>query len=114
MNRAMELFRTSSYKAGLKRLKKLGATDAEITVMENMIAIDPTVGAVIPGSGGMRKVRFGYAGTGDRGGGRTIYYVLSEADTVYLIVTYPKVDKEDLTAAELKMFKALVKELTNG
>jgi hypothetical protein len=110
----MELFRTSSYKAGLKRLKKLGASDADITVMENMIAADPAVGDVIPGSGGMRKVRFGYAGKGDRGGGRTIYYVVLDGDTTYLLVTYPKVDKDDLTAKELKLFKALVKELTHG
>jgi hypothetical protein len=110
----MELFRTSSYKASLKRLKKLGASDADITVMENMIAADPRVGDVIPGSGGMRKVRFGYAGKGDRGGGRTIYYVVLDVDTTYLLVAYPKVDKDDLTAKELKLFKTLVKELTHG
>lgn len=110
----MELFRTSSYKAGLKRLRKLGASDADITVMENMIAAEPGIGDVIPGSGGMRKVRFGYAGTGDRGGGRTIYYVVLLADTTYLLVAYPKVDKDDLTAKELKLFKTLVKDLTHG
>lgn len=110
----MELFRTSSYQAGLKRLKKLGASDADIAVMENGIAADPKVGDVIPGSGGMRKVRFGYAGTGDRGGGRTIYYVLLDADSIYLLVAYPKVDKEDLTAKELKLFKTLVKALIHG
>jgi hypothetical protein len=110
----MQLFRTSSYQAGLKRLKKLGASDADIAVMENRIAADPRVGDVIPGSGGMRKVRFGYADTGDRGGGRTIYYVVVDADTTYLLVAYPKVDKEDLTAKEMKLFKTLVKELIHG
>jgi hypothetical protein len=110
----MQLFRTSSYQMGLKRLKKLGASDADIIAMENRIAGDPTVGKVIPGSGGLRKVRFGYAGKGDRGGGRTIYYVVLDADTTYLLVAYPKVDKDDLTAKELKLFKALVKELTHG
>ena len=110
----MQLFRTSSYQKALKRLKKLGASDADIVAMENMIAADSTVGDVIPGSGGMRKVRFSYGDKGDRGGGRTIYYVVLDADTTYLLVAYPKVDKDDLTAKELKLFKALVKELTHG
>jgi len=110
----MELVRTQSYKAGIKRLKKLGATDLDILAMEDAVAINPEVGDVIPGSGGMRKVRFGYAKKGDRGGGRTIYYVVVDDDAVYLLVTYPKADKEDLTADELKLFKKLVKELIDG
>ena|SRR5665213_830658 len=110
----MQLFRTSSYLKGVKRLKKLGASEADVVAVENMIAADPTVGDVIPGSGGLRKVRFGYANKGDRGGGRTIYYVVLDAETTYLLVAYPKVDKADLTAKELKLFKTLVKELTHG
>jgi len=110
----MELIRTSSYKAGLKRLRKLGASSDDIVAMEDAIAADPAIGDVMPGSGGMRKVRFGYAGTGDRGGGRTIYYALTAEETVYLLVAYPKVDKEDLTKTELKLFRNLVKELTDG
>lgn len=37
-----------------------------------------------------------------------------DKDTTYLLVTYPKVDKDDLSAKELKLFKVLVKELTHG
>lgn len=110
----MELFRTSSYNAGVKRLRKLGASDRDILEMEDAIAADPLIGDLIPGAGGMRKVRFGYAGKGDRGGGRTVYYALTAEETVYLLVAYPKVDKADLMKTELKLFKALVKELTNG
>ena len=110
----MQLFRTSSYAAGIKRLKKLGASDADITEMENAIAADPKAGDVIAGSGGLRKMRFGYADKGARGGGRTIYYAVTEKDTIYLIVAYPKVDKQDLTAKELKLFKTLAKDLTDG
>lgn len=110
----MELFRTSSYTAGLKRLRKLGASDADIKSMEDAIATSPDAAPVIPGSGGMRKIRFGYADKGDRGGGRTIYYVMVDEETTYLLTAYPKVDKEDLTAKELKLFRALVKELTDG
>jgi hypothetical protein len=40
--------------------------------------------------------------------------VLLDDDTTYLVTTYAKVDRDDLTAKELKLFKALVKELTDG
>lgn len=110
----MQIVRTGSYWKGVKRLFKLGASEQDIVAMEDAIAANPQIGEVMPGSGGMRKVRFGFADVGARGGGRTIYYVLTEDETLYLLVTYPKVDKNDLTKAELKLFKTLVKELTHG
>ena len=63
---AVELIRTSSYASGVKRLKKLGATDADMLAMEDAFAAAPEASAVIPKSGGMRKVRFGYGDKGDR------------------------------------------------
>lgn len=110
----MEIVRTKTYKAGLKRLSKLGATSADVTTMENEIALDPRIGDVIEGTGGMRKVRFPYGQTGKSGGGRTIYYAVTADEVVYLITVYAKVDKSDLTAKEKKLFKALIKELTDG
>lgn len=110
----MELIRTTSYAKGVKRLRKLGASEADILGMENEIAANPEVGALIPGSGGLRKVRFGFAGTGERGGGRTIYYTVADDETIYLLVTYPKADRSDLTKTELKLFSKLARELTDG
>ncbi len=43
-----------------------------------------------------------------------VYYALLEDDVIYLITAYAKVDKRDLTADEKRLFKALVKELTDG
>lgn len=107
----MDFFRTKSYEKGLKRLAKLGASKADLDAIEPMIAANPEAGDVIKGSGGLRKIRFAYGTAGKSGGGRTIYYVLVGADQAYLLTAYPKVDKDDLTADELKMFKALIKEL---
>ncbi len=109
----MEIVRTKSYEKGLKRLRKLGATDVDVTTMENEIAADPTMGDVIQNTGGLRKARFGYGQTGKSGGGRTIYYCLLADETVYLLTAYPKADKSDLTAEEKKLYKALIKELTD-
>lgn len=107
----MEFVRTGSYEKGLKRLRKLGAVDADFDEVEREIATNPEVGDVIKGSGGLRKARFGYGQVGKSGGGRTIYYVVTEDDVAYLLTAYAKVDKEDLTADELRLFKALIKEL---
>lgn len=111
---AVEIVRTRSYAKGVKRLRKLGATVRDILAMEDSIASDAARAPVIPGSGGLRKVRFGYGGVGERGGGRTIYYVLTADERVYLLITYPKVDKEDLTKDELRLFRNLVKDLIRG
>ena len=69
----MEIVRTGSYAKGVKRLLKLGASDQDILNMQDAVAANPHVGDVIPGSGGMRKVRFGYADIGARAAaGRSI------------------------------------------
>ena len=43
-------------------------------------AVNPLAGAVIPGSGGCRKVRWARSGTGQRGGARVIYFNRLDAD----------------------------------
>src|SRR5665213_3509558 len=96
----MEIVRTSVYSKSLKRLRKLGASDEDIAAMEQVIVADPKVGDVIAQSGGLRKLRFAFAQSGKRGGGRTIYYAWTSAEIVILITAYPKVDKEDITPEE--------------
>ena len=109
----MEIVRTKTYARNLKRLTKLGATDADIVAMENEIAANPRVGEVIKGSGGMRKARFGFGRAGKSGGCRTIYYAVTEDEVLYLITAYAKVDKDDLHPNEIKLFKDLIEELTD-
>lgn len=109
----MEIIRTSAYAAALKRLKKLGASSDDIIAMEDAIAQAPEAGVVIRGTNGLRKIRFGYGGRGKSGGGRTIYYVMLDDEAVYLLVAYAKVDKEDITADEKRLFRKLIEELNH-
>jgi hypothetical protein len=60
----------------------------------------PDAGDVIPGSGGVRKLRWAAKGKGKRGGARIIYLYIVIAARVYLIRCYAKNVKTDLTADE--------------
>ena len=75
--------------------------------LDNTLARQPTAGAVIRGSGGVRKVRVALSGRGKRGGARVIYYYHAGADRVFLIRVYPKNRKEDLTGAERQQMRRL-------
>lgn len=53
---------------------------------KNHIGLHPTQGDVIPGTGGVRKIRWQGAGHGKRGGVRVIYYFYDESDLSFVCV----------------------------
>jgi hypothetical protein len=76
----------------------------------------PTAGAVIEGTGGLRKLRQADArrGKGKRGGLRVIYYWWSGGDQFWLFTVYDKYQADDLTPGQRKVLKQLLKaELEN-
>lgn len=68
---------------------------------------------VIPGTGGLRKLRVSDAGRGKgkRGGYRVIYLDIPEMKRTYLLGLYGKGDKADLSQDEKKVLKGLVERL---
>jgi hypothetical protein len=68
----------------------------------------PDDGAIIPASGGIRKLRWAASGKGKRGGARIIYYFADDADRILLLDVYAKNEKENLTVEELKELKNAV------
>lgn len=50
-------------------------SDDDYAQLQRSLMTDPEAGPVIPGSGGVRKLRWGAPGRGKRGGYRVIYYV---------------------------------------
>jgi len=75
------------------------------------IACNPTAGAVIRDTGGVRKVLWGAAGRGKRGGVRVIYYYHSERIPLFLLTVYAKAHKTDLSPAEKAAMRRLVAEI---
>lgn len=71
----------------------------------------PDAGAVIPGSGGVRKLRWAAKGKGKRGGARIIYLYVVAAARIYLMRCYAKNVKTDLTADEKKQLRQIAAHL---
>ena len=74
------------------------------------MVLRPEQGSVIPGSGGLRKVRWKAKGKGKRGGVRVIYYWITEDDKIYMLMLYGKSDQADLTPTQSRILRKLVKE----
>lgn len=72
----------------------------------------PDRGDVIPGSGGLRKLRWAGSGRGKRGGIRVIYY-LWRGDTAFMLTAYPKNKQSDLSPAQLRQLRELIEGYTN-
>ena len=107
----MKIVRTSRY---TKDLKRLGVTVGEIAALEAQIVANPLAGDVIPGLGGLRKLRFGFGSRGKRGGGRAIHFLILADDVAVMLFAYGKSAQEDLTPEQRRAALALMKEMTGG
>jgi mRNA-degrading endonuclease RelE of RelBE toxin-antitoxin system len=87
-------------------------TDAEYSELQGTLLVDPEVGDRIPGTGGLRKVRWreNRRGKGKRGGIRVIYYWYQSGSLVYMLLAYSKGQRDDLTTREKNLVKGLVAE----
>ena len=73
----------------------------------DFLAANPLAGDVIPGTGGVRKLRFQVAGTGKRDGSRVIYYYLDKDSPLYALLAYAKSATTDLTPEERRTVATL-------
>jgi len=71
----------------------------------------PDAGDVIPGTGGVRKLRWAAKGKGKRGGARIIYVYVVVAGRIYLLRCYSKNVKTDLTTGERKDLRQIAARL---
>ena len=93
-----------------KRASKL-LSSAEKASLEDHIAEEPEAHPVIPGTGGVRKARWGRGGKGKSGGVRAIYYFHIGQHAVYILTLYAKSEQANLTEDDKRDMKKIVTRL---
>ena len=83
-------------------------SDEEFRLLQLHLIEHPDVGAIIPASGGLRKMRWRLPGQGKRGGARVIYYWKTARSRLYLLFMYPKSVRSNLTPGQLRTLRKLV------
>jgi len=106
MVRGVEFIETPTFTRLIGKLMD----DDEYAKLQLALARRPDWGKVIPGGGGLRKLRWAGSGRGKRGGLRVIYYWQTADDQIWLLVAYPKSERDDLSHDEIKHLKRLVEE----
>ncbi len=90
---------------------RLGLSDKDLLDLQERLSDDPQVGQVIPGTGGLRKLRISLSGKGKRGGARVVYVDFVIVETIYLFYVYGKNEQENLTETDKKDYKVLIAKL---
>ena len=80
-------------------------TDDEYATLQQSLNVNPEAGDVIPGSGGVRKVRWGVAGRGKRGGLRVIYFLRLRQGEIWMLTLYAKNVADNIPAKALRKIK---------
>jgi hypothetical protein len=101
---SMEIVETTLF---TKRVKSI-LSEAEYRRLQSTLVRTPETGTIIPGSGGLRKIRWSGSGRGKSGGSRTIYYWARSADTIVMLFIFSKNERVDLSKEQLAALRALV------
>lgn len=88
-------------------------TTAEREEIVNYLSKSPEAGVLIPGTGGVRKLRWARQHGGKSGGYRVIYYFHSEIMPLYLLTLFGKNEQSNLSQAECNELRELVRKLVS-
>ena len=83
-------------------------SEEDFRLLQVSLLLKPDQGKVIPGGGGLRKMRWALPGRGKSGGARVIYFWFVARSMIFLLAMYAKNEQEDLTADQLKLLRKTV------
>ena len=106
----MVIIETSVFTGCVKEL----LSDDQYAELQTALVVRPDAGDLIPGSHGLRKLRWKIDGGGKRGGMRVIYYWLTADDQLYMLYAFTKAEREDLTRRQIKQLAEIVKRWKDG
>ncbi len=81
--------------------------DGELATLQVAISRHPDQGDVVPGTHGVRKLRWSRAGKGKRGGVRVLYYVQDAHGRIWLLTVYAKSARENIAASTLNSLREI-------
>ncbi len=82
--------------------------DDEYAFLQFALVVNPQMGVVIPGTGGIRKLRWAGSGRGKRGGARIIYFAALADGQILMLYVYAKNDRGDLSETQKKALRTIV------
>lgn len=85
----------------------LALNDDEYRALQAALVASPSAGPVIPGGGGLRKLRWAGSGRGKRGGARVIYRWFPEHERLLMLFVFLKQERDDLTSPQLKQLRLI-------
>ena len=83
-------------------------SEDEYIGLQGLLLQYPESGNVVPGSGGVRKIRWVLSGRGKRGGVRVIYYFKKHDDEIWLLTIY---SKNEVDAIPAQVLRQIAKEI---
>ena len=86
-------------------------SDEERVLLVDYLAYNPTSGDIVPGTGGMRKLRWGLEGRGKRGGARVIYFHHNAEMPLFALAAFAKNERADLSQKDRNEFRQLTTRL---
>ena len=91
--------------AAFDRVRASYLDDDEYSELQEFMMQNPDAGAIVRGSGGVRKLRWRCEGAGKRGGLRVIYFVHYHPNEFWMLALYAKAKQENAPAHILKRLK---------
>jgi len=92
------------------RLVQEYLSDEEYAALQTALIDNPQTGALIRGSGGVRKLRWAAPGRGKRGGYRVIYYLPRTRGVIWMLTMYPKNVADAIPASVLRKIREEIED----
>lgn len=86
----------------------------ELAALVDYLAYHPTAGEVVPGTGGIRKMRWGIGNRGKRGAARVVYFYHGNDMPLFALTAYAKNEQTDLSFEDKARFRLLTSTLVSA